>query len=746
MRLSKLLTALAQGSVICLCLVLLVPGSCLYTRDSAWAASPDRLFVSVSSDPCDAEWNRKAAALIQQTLAAGSNPEPAGDNVATNQPRITSVTGCSYEALGPELSKARQQRFPFHYHLEKRPDGGVQLTLENWSREDASEFVDSRWSIEPPEVDVSKKTRGSTRGHAPRAVDPQSLALQELLSESYAFLQNRRQGNIAGPGQEVAPSPQVVHTPEAAPLPGVVSSPEVAPSAEVVSQPVEGVAADAGSRSLDSGARIASERGRTVYSNQAELHKDYVRASLETLGFLGVAAGTYWLEQNYSAPYKLKVDMDNFKDRFTGELIRFDLNSWETNVAHNAAGTGYYLLARSNDLSIPESMLFTVASSTLWEFFVELRDEVSVNDLVMTPFGGFATGEVLYQLGEFFQHSSDNIPNRALSILFSPSSVFNRWLDNSRPKPPDMVDYFGFSTDPWHRFRLYFGGGGSENQDTDKSRTETEMGFDFELVTAEKYGKPGEVSAFHTNGVFNQLAFRTVLSDGEIVDLLFYSKAALLGHYQQHIVKDEKSETLEGYSLFFGLSTAFEYYMHQFATDQIVYPKFGDEDKMAICDLFGPSLVTDYYHGGFHVRASVDAYPTFSMVMPSAEQAYIRWPGYVWDGGRSIFRLEGYYYALGMSTSGRLEMDYGPFELEGLVRYHYFSSIDGLDRLPEQVTRHFNLEDQRLWMMVALYYNLPIKGLKLGVDVEQLYRWSDIYRFSMRQDDTRFVGKLIFEF
>jgi hypothetical protein len=221
------------------------------------------------------------------------------------------------------------------------------------------------------------------------------------------------------------------------------------------------------------------------------------------------------------------------------------------------------------------------------------------------------------------------------------------------------------------------------------------------------------------------------------VDLRFFAKTAFLGHYQQSIRKDPASQHLEGYSLFVGLSSAFEYYAHLFS-------ELREEDKQAICDLVGPSLVADYYHRGLHLRASVDAYPTFSMVKPAAAELYDR--DHSLQGVKSIYRTEGYYYAVGMTAAGRMEADYGPFGLEGQIRYHTFDSIEGNDRIQERVFNDIELEDQRLGLQLTLTYALPIENLKLALDVEKIYRWSDIEAFSSDTDETRFLARIVFEF
>ena len=58
----------------------------------------------------------------------------------------------------------------------------------------------------------------------------------------------------------------------------------------------------------------------------------------------------------------------------------------------------------------------------------------------------------------------------------------------------------------------------------------------------------------------------------------------------------------------------------------------------------------------------------------------------------------------------------------------------------------FELEDQRLGLQLALYYALPIENLKLALDVEKVYRWSDIEAFTSDTDETRFLARIVFEF
>jgi len=507
------------------------------------------------------------------------------------------------------------------------------------------------------------------------------------------------------------------------------------------------VAADSQSRAVspkagipetDSDALSGPYSVSSIYSNALPKRKAYFRTAVEEILFLGISESYYQATLTTPDWYEYKTWGDSLHARFqTGNAFRLDVNSWGTNVGHVAAGTSYYLLARTNDLDLPQSFLIGAGASTFWEMFGEFRDEFSINDAIVTPFAGFSTGEVIYQYGEFFQHSSNTFPNRLLGYVFGPSAAFHRWLDNTQPKPPENVDKFGFTTDAWHRFRVFAGGGGSDPGDSGKQRAEGEMGFDFELVTAEKYAKPGEACLFYLEGLFNDLSFQASYAGDTMVDLRFLAKTAFWGRYEQDIVKDEARGSLEGYDLFMGLSSAFEYYGHDFSGMRL-------EDRLAICDLVGPALIADYYYRGFRLRAAVDVFPTFSLVDPAAGDLYNE--DHNIKNARYIYQSHGYYYAIGMGTSGKVELDYGPFGLEGRARYHLFDSIDGLDRVQERVTKDILFEDERLSLEAELYWKLPVENLKLALDVERLYRWSNIADLSYNMDETRYFAKVVFEF
>jgi hypothetical protein len=705
-----LLPRASYGMLLLSFFLVVFSGICPCGHGDATAATPEVCLVSVVSDPCDDHWNIQKTSQMETALAVDNSTDTSSSAEAETRMVVKSVTGCSRQTLAADLEDARKEGYSYHYHLEKKPDGTIQLTLENWSKQTNKAFGEFQWTIDPEIEGLSQRNPQEEGPKIQPVSDYQDSVLESLLQQSKAYLKNQNRNQ----------------------------RPQVAAGAGGANP--DKTSAPGHSSKGNTEAKSGSGQVVSPYSNDGPREKHYLRASSEIFAYLAIGSTQYYLIGKFKSDYDFDASLATLKKRFiTGEAILFDNNKWGTNAltGHVPVGTTYYWLPRSNGLNIYESMAITMGTSTVWEFLVEMREIVSLNDLILTPFSGIALGEATYQLGEFFQHSSPNLTNLALGALFGFPAAAHHWLDNNWPKPPTNVDSFGFTTDVWHRFRLYAGGGVSVASNTDTSRGISEVGIDLELVNIEKYGNPGEVSTIYSDGAFNDVAFRAVLGDGEILDSILFAKAAFLGHYQQFIVKDESTGQLNGHSLFLGIGTAFEHLTHDFAGP-------GNEDKFAVCDLVGPSLVADFYHQGLHIRAGMDVYSNFAMVQPFSVDLFKEHHSVI--GSKNIFEDEGYYYALGLTAAGRLEADYGPFGLEGHIRYYYFDSIEGLNRQPERVVNDFNMKDERLWMQLALSYALIPNNLKIVFDMERLYRWSEIKDFNADREETRFVGKLMFEF
>ena len=106
--------------------------------------------------------------------------------------------------------------------------------------------------------------------------------------------------------------------------------------------------------------------------------KRFGRAALLNLAMLGGLGGLYWIQVEIN---KLDWDFElTWKDQvdrfFNPKNIRQDTNSFEVNALHGGQGAMTHLMARNGGLSVGESLLFGVASSSVWEYVFEFREMI----------------------------------------------------------------------------------------------------------------------------------------------------------------------------------------------------------------------------------------------------------------------------------------------------------------------------------------------------------------------------------
>ena len=177
-----------------------------------------------------------------------------------------------------------------------------------------------------------------------------------------------------------------------------------------------------------------------AYEAPAEVNR--IRALLELTGVY--AFGFTFLPCDESSAARLRRGIQLV--HLPGEALlgigwQLDVNGLNTNfVGHPFGGSMYYTMARSNGLNVAESTAFAIGGSLLWELFGEVREYVSINDMIVTPLAGLAIAEPIFQLGAFFDRSSPRLHNRILGAVFAPIKSLNDWLDGrvlARTLTPD---------------------------------------------------------------------------------------------------------------------------------------------------------------------------------------------------------------------------------------------------------------------------------------------------------------------
>ena len=121
-----------------------------------------------------------------------------------------------------------------------------------------------------------------------------------------------------------------------------------------------------------------------VYTTPAE--PDYLRMSLQELGLFGLGLLQYQSTKSNEQDWDVRVDWPGVRSKLLWEASSFDDNKFDTNwLTHPAAGFLYYSTARGNRLGILPSFAVTTFMSAVWEELGEIKEQVAINDVVVTP-------------------------------------------------------------------------------------------------------------------------------------------------------------------------------------------------------------------------------------------------------------------------------------------------------------------------------------------------------------------------
>ena len=127
---------------------------------------------------------------------------------------------------------------------------------------------------------------------------------------------------------------------------------------------------------------------------QAKRH--FWRAGAEVFGMnMGLWAFDRYALQGHYAYISWNTIKENFKHGFEWDDDHLNTNMF----AHPYNGSLFYNAGRSNGFNFWQSELFAIGGSAMWELFMEC-EYPSTNDIIATPIGGAALGEVFYRASD----------------------------------------------------------------------------------------------------------------------------------------------------------------------------------------------------------------------------------------------------------------------------------------------------------------------------------------------------------
>lgn len=155
-------------------------------------------------------------------------------------------------------------------------------------------------------------------------------------------------------------------------------------------------------------------------------HKAFWRASAEVVGMnIGLWAFDRYVQKGEFAYISWETIKENFRHGF-----EWDNDHLSTNMfAHPYNGSIFYNAGRSNGYNYWQSSLFAIGGSAMWEMFME-KEYPSTNDIIATPIGGAAIGEVLYRTSDLMiddrSTGAERFGRELAAFIISPMRGFTR--------------------------------------------------------------------------------------------------------------------------------------------------------------------------------------------------------------------------------------------------------------------------------------------------------------------------------
>lgn len=477
----------------------------------------------------------------------------------------------------------------------------------------------------------------------------------------------------------------------------------------------------------------------------------HARSMIEMGAGLALGSVAYWLMMDRNV-----ADWDNPtpQERFNGVAWRLDNNSLPVNfIAHPAMGAYAHSFARANHHDVWTSFGYGFLTSFLWEFVLEFKEKVSVNDIIATPMAGLPIGEFFYKLGLYLDTASNPGTGSAIARWWLGTGVaLDRTLDGREPPRVTSRDALGYTKKIWHEFDANYGVNFARSGEIAEYSRHT-TGIRAMLVTLPGYLESRSFGRFfHGAEVSDFSAAFEASRHG--VGLTMTSDTLLLGYHAQDFVA--KGDESEGAAATFGVSLAYTY--HQSTANR--HPSFEEaaalpgpdrashvpttEEQFSAVHLPGPAV--DYRVRAPHVALSLSAraHPDFAGIgAPAFYDFTERYPD---DKAKHILHRQGYFYGWGGSGSLRGKLNLGPFYLSGSAFYGRYDSQDGLDRHIETVVRDVPARAEVISYSADAGlepWQLPIRvGVHYGV--RSWYSWVGGFERRGRVQDRGFSAGYVF--
>ena len=462
---------------------------------------------------------------------------------------------------------------------------------------------------------------------------------------------------------------------------------------------------------------------------------DYVRASLEVTMLLGLGFAQYVANHDLnSLDWDFSYSWGGLRNKLSPRGYSFDTNGFDTNfIRHSAAGTTYYWAARSNRLSILESLVAAFVASTFWEYIGELRELASLNDIITTPLTGLVLGELTLQLGAFFDRSCDLPSNHVLGTLLGPIKSLHDLLDDVSPLREQQCDRYGLSKRGAHRFELsVVTGVVSTVAGPDVPvRPWTHLQLHTQITAVETYGSPGDGIEHFADGNVSELRLSGSYARDTWNDFSLRGTLVPLGLHQRAI-----TAAMRGHEVLFGLLLATEYTVHRFG-------EWGGDsrqrDRYFELDVPGATLQYRRLWGPTVLTLELQAAAVFLGVDALALRELRVQPEH--PPLPTVARAEGYNYALGVRLQPRASLTYRGFQVGAELAAVRAGVITANDRFEDRADFAHGTEQRALALAWASFgpERWPVRLILHG---SWLQRWATLAGARARRAELTAAGGL----
>lgn len=400
-----------------------------------------------------------------------------------------------------------------------------------------------------------------------------------------------------------------------------------------------------------------------TFEYTAPTEKNYLRAVLELEALTTVSVVWYVIDVRHGS--NVDYEWPIFERKLRGADLAHDDNAFGTNFrGHGVGGNAYYLSARGNHLGIVESFGFAVAGATLWEYFGEIGEVVSINDLIITPFSGIGVGEPLTQLGAFFDRQSPTTANRVLGSVFGPIKSINDGLDGAALRRTSG------SSDEWHRFVFSTSPTFSRRQVDSGARSVQHQG-DWRIEASERlarlrnYDGAAEHSEWFDDGNLTGMSLRAAFGEHGGSDFAFESNVVPFGYYWRSA--RQRANGVYGGGVVVGYSMGYHYLVHDFGGGP------GHSlDRAAFVQPAGAMFEYKGSLGAVSVTSRIDVAGVYGGIHPMATDAY----GARRQSLASVLQHFDYYFGAGAQLEASLNLRWGLLEADGSMLGRRFSCVD----------------------------------------------------------------------